>query len=187
MNQMWQLWSGIVSDQHIEELKNTSSKYPIADAALGFDGSTYNNEYRKSEIRWLDATAEHLAVSIISYYTKMANRNAFGFDIDFINDIQYTTYYGSDNGKYDWHEDIFWDCPRAYHRKISFILQLSDPSEYEGGEVELDPSIIQPDPIDLKKKGTVLVFPSFLRHRVLPVTSGVRRSLVSWVEGPKFR
>jgi PKHD-type hydroxylase len=74
-----------------------------------------------------------------------------------------------------------------HDRKLSLIIQLTDPSEYEGGDFQFDSDIPQPDPAEIKQRGTVIVFPSFLRHRVTPVTSGVRRSLVSWVEGPKFR
>lgn len=184
---MWQMWPGAVASEHISEIIEAAQKYPTSDPGLGMDGSTPNENYRNSEIRWMNASIEQNIVSSISYFARTANRNGFGFDIDFIEDIQFTTYKAEENGKYDWHEDIFWDSYRPYHRKVSFILQLSDPSDYEGGEIQLDPTIPQPDPQLLKLKGTVLVFPSFLRHRVTPVTSGVRQSLVSWVEGPKFR
>lgn len=184
---MWQMWPGAIAPEHINEIINEAEKYPLADPGMGYDGSTPNNDYRNSEIRWMSSTIEQPIVSTISYFSKTANRNGFGFDIDYINDIQFTTYRAEQNGKYDWHEDIFWDCARPYHRKVSFILQLTDPSEYEGGEIQLDPNLPQPDPQLLKLKGTVLVFPSFVKHRVTPVTAGTRQSLVSWVEGPKFR
>jgi PKHD-type hydroxylase len=73
------------------------------------------------------------------------------------------------------------------HRKLSMTIQLSEPNEYEGGEFEIDPEFGVLDQAVIKQRGTVLVFPSFLRHRVAPVTSGIRRSLVCWAEGPKFR
>jgi PKHD-type hydroxylase len=65
------------------------------------------------------------------------------------------------------------------------VLQLSDPDEYEGGNLEIlssrEPTVIE------KKKGLVSVFPSYILHRVTPVTSGVRKTLVVWTTGPKFR
>lgn len=187
MRAVWQLWAGAVDDNTINNIITECEKYDTAFAGMGFDGSTVNSQYRSSEIRWVSKYTSKWVSDFIYDYALTANRNAFGFDIDYINDIQYTTYRGSENGKYDWHEDVFWDCPREYHRKLSFVLQLTDPSEYEGGRFELDGQFPQPDPNEVIKKGTVIVFPSFIRHRVTPVTSGVRRSLVSWVEGPKFR
>jgi PKHD-type hydroxylase len=63
-------------------------------------------------------------------------------------------------------------------------VQLSDPSEYEGGLFKIENQEI---PLWYREKGTVMVFPSYLRHRVEPVTRGVRRSLVAWFEGPRWR
>ena len=187
MNQIWQLWSESLSQSFIDSVIETGQKYPVGYAGLGFGGETANDNYRSSEIRWVDAGAEGAISSTILAYAHTANRNAFGFDINYISDIQYTTYYGDKQGKYDWHEDIFWDCPRPFHRKVTFVAQLSDPSEYEGGHLELDPQHPAPDPALLHKKGSVIVFPSFIKHRVTPVTAGIRRSLVAWIEGPKFR
>ena len=71
------------------------------------------------------------------------------------------------------------------HRKLSIIVQLSDEDEYEGGDINLK---IGSRDLDLpKKKGGVIVFPSFILHRVLPVTKGSRKSLVSWISGPNYR
>ena len=66
------------------------------------------------------------------------------------------------------------------------VVQLTDPSEYEGGNLELqwhEPPGFE----NLRKRGTIIVFPSFLKHRVTPVTRGIRHSMVSWMEGPKWR
>ena len=67
-------------------------------------------------------------------------------------------------------------------------MQLSNPSEYEGGVFELtDADFTKQDKFNLKQKGSVLIFPSFIKHRVTPVTKGERKSLVGWIEGPSFR
>ena len=109
-------------------------------------------------------------------------------DLRYVNEIQFTKYIGNPNapGKYDWHHDVDWAESRAFHRKLSIVFQLSDKSNYEGGDFEFDPTLPQLPPEALEQ-GSVIVFPSFHRHRVTPVTSGIRHSLVTWVEGPHWR
>jgi PKHD-type hydroxylase len=71
------------------------------------------------------------------------------------------------------------------NRKISVVVQLSDPSDYTGGELNLNGGngiITAP-----KEKNTVIIFPSFVLHRVTPVLTGIRKSLVTWVAGPPLR
>jgi PKHD-type hydroxylase len=189
MNQIWQYWQAHINESIIADIQNLGELYPIADAGLGFDGTTSNNNYRSSEIRWIDPNhfQSKFVVDMLWYFGREANKNAFGFDIDYLPDIQYTKYSADENGKYDWHCDTFWANPSMYDRKISIVIQLSDPSEYEGGDFQIDPQYAQLPADAIKAKGTVIVFPSFMNHRVTPVTKGTRRSLVSWIQGPKFR
>lgn len=189
MRALWQMWPNQLPDETVNEIINECEKYPSQDATIGLENREANSNYRTSEIKWINKfEPESRWISdMIFDFAQTANRNAFGFDIDYINDIQYTIYRGNNNGKYDWHIDTFWDDPKPYDRKISVIIQLSDGSEYEGGEFELDPQYPQPVREQIRTRGTVFVFPSFLSHRVTPVTSGVRKSLVCWVEGPNFR
>ena len=189
MNQMWQFWHANLQDGVINDIIRTGDQYPIANTGLGFDGTTANSDFRSSEIRWIDPNHHNnkFLVDMLWFFGKEANRNAFGFNIDYLPDIQYTTYTAEQNGKYDWHCDTFWANPSAYDRKLSIVIQLTDPSEYEGGDFQIDPQYPQLPVDQIKAKGSVIVFPSFLNHRVTPVTHGVRRSLVSWIQGPKFR
>jgi PKHD-type hydroxylase len=105
------------------------------------------------------------------------------FDVHSIVDsIQYTEY-PHGNGHYDWHIDI--GPASINHRKISIVVQLSDPEEYEGGELEIWSGAT---PVTIpKKKGNIVIFPSFLMHRVTPVTKGLRKSLVLWVGGGSYK
>lgn len=185
MNQFWQFWHAHLNEETVNSIIQTGNQYPVADAGLGFDGSTNNNNHRSSEIRWISPN-DRFIKDWLWAFAREANRNAFGFDIDYIPDIQYTTYSADKNGKYDWHCDTFWANPTTYDRKLSIVIQLTDPSEYDGGDFELDPQY-PALPSTFRDKGSVVVFPSFLNHRVTPITRGVRRSLVSWVQGPKFR
>jgi PKHD-type hydroxylase len=186
MEKIWQMWSGGLDDTTIDNIITECSEYPLHNATIGENGYTTNDKYRSSEVRWIDS-ANSLSSSILWNYAKEANRNAFGFDVDYLNDIQFTTYNASDGGKYDWHHDTFWGNTSQYDRKVTVVIQLTEPSEYEGGELQFDTQYEQPNKVDLMKKGTVIAFPSFIPHRVTQLTSGVRKSLVGWIEGPKFR
>lgn len=189
MIQLWQFWQGAISDSGIDSIIKECETYPSEIANIGFDGSTDNDKdkFRSSEVRWIDRQRPNskFISEMIWEYACEGNRNAFGFDISLIRDIQYTKYEAVSQGKYDWHIDTFWANPRMTDRKLSIVIQLTDPSEYEGGDFELDRQYPQPE--GFRTKGSVFLFPSFLPHRVTPVTKGVRRSLVSWIEGPKFR
>ena len=89
----------------------------------------------------------------------------------------------ADGGHYDWHMDTGPD--QFSRRKISITVQLSDPSEYEGGDLQL--KINSGHQNTPKGFGTVVIFPSYLLHRVTPVTGGLRKSLVLWITGPAFK
>ena len=96
--------------------------------------------------------------------------------------IQYAEY-ANDDG-YDWHADLLRG--QTLQRKLSICVQLSLPDEYEGGDVEA--KLSGRDTITASREaGDALMFPSFVQHRVAPVTRGVRRSIVAWYLGPSFR
>lgn len=189
MRAMWQMWPAELSDATVEEIIRECERYPVHDATIGYEGAKANSEYRTSDLRWVNKTNPNSAwiAELIMEYATKANRNAFGFDIDYVSDIQYTTYRSENSGRYDWHHDTFWCSPLAYDRKVSVVMQLTAGSDYTGGEFEFDPQYPAPDAEKMRQRGTVFVFPSFISHRVTPVTAGIRKSLVSWVEGPSFR
>jgi PKHD-type hydroxylase len=111
------------------------------------------------------------------------NRQFFGVDLAGVEaNIQLARYDSADQGFYDWHTDFAGLRPL---RKISVSIQLSRPADYEGGDLELLYGN-QPQPLD-KARGAFIAFPSFLLHRVTPVTRGTRWSLVAWILGPRWR
>jgi PKHD-type hydroxylase len=113
---------------------------------------------------------------------KKINSEHFHFDIDRIDEkIQYLKYESS-NHKFDWHVDR-WNG--GYSRKFAVIIQLSTEEEYSGGDIEL---MFSPNPVKMSKKmGSLIIFPSYVLHRVTEVTSGTRRSLLCLIGGPQFR
>jgi PKHD-type hydroxylase len=147
-------------------------------------GEDKENTIRKSNIKWLPVNDEwNWVYDRVSNQIIEANKALWQFNLHtIIDNIQYTEYEGN-GGHYDWHLDI---GPRSInHRKVSVVVQLSDPDDYVGGNLELHPgsnSFAVP-----RGKGTVVVFPSFLLHRVTPLTSGLRRSLVLWAGGEPYK
>ena len=171
---------------------------------------------RKSSNAWIDGG--NWVSGFVWYYIMKANRENFMYDIEGIdnNELQYTEY--QEGEYYDWHiDDNINRCmindkllhsadnhgeniailAGEYIRKLSFSIQLSDPEDYEGGELEfkvsnynsrkrgdfnLDEPFHAPN-----KKGTIIIFDSRVKHRVREVKSGVRKSLVGWVVGPRWK
>ena len=155
------------------------------------------NKKRNSDIVWMDDTWIY---NEIHPYINQANAAAdWNFDWDWSESIQFTKY--KENQFYGWHCDSAdkpYDLPDDLHRhgkirKLSVTVCLSDETEYEGGDFEFDfrnndggktqPSVCK----EIRPKGSVIVFPSFVWHRVNPVTSGTRHSLVLWNLGRPFR
>ena len=144
---------------------------------------------RKSQIKWIYQTPEwYWLYQKINYFIINANKNTWDFNLSyFIDNIQYTEYSSTYQGHYDWHLDIGEDV--ASLRKISITIQLSNPLEYEGGNLEFftggnyDKNITSFN----KNTNTAILFPSYLLHRITPITKGIRKSLVVWVGGTQFR
>ena len=147
-------------------------------SAVGTGGKYIENKkIRDSNLYWLPCN--HWVEGILYNYGRYANlTTGWNFKINQPQFIQLTEY-GKD-GHYDWHID--WDPFSIEHlvRKVSTVCLLNDPSEFEGGEFELEG-----DRVFKMKQGSVISFPSFLRHRVKPVTSGNRMSAVCWILGDK--
>jgi len=142
---------------------------------------------RSSSIGFLPTA--HWFRGVVERYAWEASATAgWGFDLAAMEAMQVARYV--DGGGYGWHVDSFQD--QGFVRKLSVSIQLSDPSTYDGGELQwcwFGSSEGQriPKPEGLSLRGSVVVFPSYHLHRVTPVTRGERWSLVGWVRGPRFR
>jgi len=119
-----------------------------------------------------------------------ANDDFFQFHISKLSYIQFSEYDSLVKGHYNAHRDVFWiNGDPVYHRKLSGMIQLSDPSTYEGGNFDIVDRDISSRPTllnEVRNQGTILYIPSFVEHQVTPVTKGVRYSLVAWFEGKKW-
>ena len=187
MKNLWEVWPSALNPIECSNIVERCINIQPLEATIGFnDDNTKNIEYRSSTIRWLDVDNQHKDIAdMMMWFTTKSNRNNFGFDITRMNEIQFTTYESSNYGKYDWHYDTHWENDKPFDRKLTAVIQLSDESSYKGGDFEFF-GMQSPDD-SFKKMGSIIVFPSFFYHRVKPVLEGIRHSLVTWVEGPKFR
>jgi PKHD-type hydroxylase len=152
---------------------------------------------RDSNVVWLSETWIYKE---IQPYINEANKSAgWNFDWNFSEPCQFTKY--KLNQFYDWHCDS-WEKPynmpdnldkHGKIRKLSVTCSLSHPEDYEGGELEFDFRNMDPDKQsirqcnEIKSRGSIVVFPSHVWHRVKPVTKGTRYSLVIWNLGNPFR
>jgi len=178
-------WSDGFTDEQIQKIIEICDGYTQQEASVG--PGKVNKVVRKTDIAWIDHTPETSFIyDSLGYIARQLNGQFFNFDIwGFQEDLQYTVY-GQEESHYTWHMDRGMSkSSGSAPRKLSLVLQLSDPDEYEGGDLQL---FTQPETITIeKKKGLVVAFPSFIMHRVTPVTKGTRRTLVVWLTGPSFR
>ena len=196
-------------DKAIEEsvVRDPATNEPSLEATKGI---------RKSGNAWIEGS--NWVAGFVWYYIMKANRENFMYDIEGIdnNELQYTEY--QEGEYYDWHiDDNINRCmvndkllhsadnhgeniailAGEYIRKLSFSIQLSDPEDYEGGELEFKVSNYNSrkrgdfnldEPFQApNQKGTIIIFDSRVKHRVCEVKSGVRKSLVGWVVGPRWK
>ena len=177
----------------------------MADSRL--HGDALNKDKRDSQNAWIPSN--HWVGGFLWHYVERANRENFLYDLKCIDgeSMQYTRY--EEGQFYSWHNDaglpthykpqsvgnrgngqeniqdfINENCEQV--RKLSFVLQLSDPDDYEGGNLQLLDENGNPY-VAPRKRGTVILFDSRTMHRVLKVRSGTRKSIVGWVVGPRWK
>jgi PKHD-type hydroxylase len=177
-------FTNVFTEQELEQIIEVGESQPkIKATTVGEDISLEVSDYRVSDIAWLSNNPKTSWVyDRIADLAIKANSEMWNFDIwDFQDDLQYTSYYGN-GGHYDWHADLGVGIS---NRKLSVVLQLSNADEYEGGELQMNTggSILNVP----KEKGLICFFPSFVLHRVTPLSSGLRRSLVTWLCGANLR
>ncbi len=186
MKNAWEVWNAALSKAECDAIAKRAARYPHNEATVGFQETQRSDlAYRTSSIRWLDVAREKDIVARVMHFVHQSNRNNFGIDIVAPFDLQFTEYRASNKGHYDWHQDVWLESHRPYDRKLSVVVQLSDPEDYSGGSFEFFG--MQAPGEQFAPRGSLLIFPSFLQHRVNPVQDGTRQSLVTWVEGPRWR
>lgn len=176
-------WEGAFSENELNWLQEQASGAKNSAFVGSNKTSVIDANIRRSQVSWLSKTSDtawvfeklaHVATSLNSQY--------YGFDLTgFGEALQLTNYDQAEQGMYGWHQDYGGQISR----KLSLVLQLTDPSQYEGGNLQVmtngDPQTVR------KQRGLIAAFPSYVVHQVTPVTQGSRQSLVAWVSGPNFK
>jgi PKHD-type hydroxylase len=175
-------WNDGFNPREIKDIISIGEDYTQDEGVV--DNGRKDDVIRKSKVAWINNNSRtNWLYDRMAFITRNLNGQFFDFDLyGFVEDFQYTVY-DQDGDHYTWHMDKGRNSTSP--RKLSLVLQLSDPSEYEGGDLEIftgnTPTVLE------KKKGIIHAFPSFVMHRVTPVTRGIRKTLVVWVSGPKFK
>ena len=164
------------------------------------DGGPVKENVRKSNIAWL---TDPWLYQIVSPYVMDANKaSGWNYDVTMYESLQFTCY--EPGGYYSWHSDGGSDIHSSYTkemtnvsakigkiRKLSMTLNLTDPNDYEGGDLKFDtgqhnkPQYLEPP--EVRTQGSIIVFPSYIPHQITPLTSGTRYSLVLWALGDPFK
>lgn len=176
-------WGGAFTEQELNFLQDKAKRAEENAQIGGGGGGEVNPNIRRSQVSWLNKNQDTAFVfEKLGNIASKLNTDHFRFDLTgFGESLQLTNYDQSEHGMYGWHQDY----GSGISRKLSLVLQLSDPSQYEGGNLQV---MTSGEPQNVRKqRGLVAVFPSYVLHQVTPVTSGNRQTLVAWVSGPAFK
>ncbi len=175
---LYAFWNNAFSKEECQTIINIAKdKGLIEGKAKGKSG------IRDSKISWLYPNDDmDWVFRRVTDITLNLNERFFKFDLFGLNEGFQFTNYEAPSGKYGKHVDRGMNIPV---RKLSISIQLTNPEEYEGGELYLY-TTDEGDLMD-KTQGTLILFPSYVLHEVTPVTKGTRNSLVTWVTGKQFK
>jgi len=176
--------SPIFTPEQCQLIINAGRSEPVQDGQVGGGAAgVVDTKTRTSYISWIPFNKLPEMYKTLEEVIHKTNNNHFGFEgMQITEQAQYTEY--PSGGFYDWHMDSdIVGLKEPPVRKISMTCLLSHESEFEGGGLELmsDGKIARP------KQGQAIFFASYIRHRVIPITKGVRKSLVMWFGGPSFK
>lgn len=190
----------------VDILENDIKKYNLEYKDSLLIGNILDEKKRKSKNSWIPT--HHWINGLIWYYVDLMNKENFLYDIQGLDgNLQYTKY--EEGEFYNWHVDSglsshylpatldnnatneekyvdFLNVKIEKIRKLSVVVQLSDSESYEGGEFQLidDSGNLYEAP---KEKGTIITFDSRAKHRVRKVKKGIRKSIVGWYSGPRWK
>lgn len=174
------------NDDQISFIEYNAEKTKKESGSVSEEQSIETN-VRRSEISWIlpSSINDEIYEYLIDKISEI-NDLHFKFNLTYLEDLQYSTYHSDQFGHYDWHVDKGQlRSPYNDIRKLSFSILLNSPNEFEGGEFYVRQD---QDPLEVTElqKGSIVVFPSYLMHKVAPVTQGTRKSIVGWFHGPNF-
>jgi PKHD-type hydroxylase len=145
-----------------------------------------NLSVRNCKISWIEPNENSTSVFLkLSEIVNSLNDKFYRYDLTEMESLQFTEYNSESQGFYRSHSDDGYKF--NLFRKLSVSVQLSDPADYAGGDLVFYRNTLSECTVAPKEIGTVIVFPSFVIHEVKKITAGTRQSLVTWVNGPRFK
>lgn len=182
------VWQNSFTPEECDTIRQIGELSTFQNARIGGAGEGVTDEsIRNTQIVWIppEQDKEWIFQRINSVVGKV-NFDKFQLDLDVFDGLQYSKY--EPDGHYDWHVDTITEPPDGLFRKLSVAIMLSDPDEYAGGDLMVSSNGNNEKCEKLRlAKGSMVVFYSHLPHKVAPVESGLRISLVTWLKGPKLR
>jgi PKHD-type hydroxylase len=183
--ELWAYQHQLFTRSEIDQIHDIAAEYQLGLGAVGNgDDMNTDTKVRDSKIAFLRSSDEankwifeRITGAIITI-----NRQFWNFELSRIETLQYSEY--GVGQFYKPHIDMMYQGPSRAIRKLSFTVQLTDPSEYEGGDVVIKSGHNAPIHKDV---GTINFFPSYILHEVEPITKGTRHALVGWITGPAFK
>ena len=178
----WTYWKKVFSKDECQRIIDIGEAIGFAPSKVGGMGEEHDGtldlKQRYSEQSWIDWNSDvDWIFKALAERIEDHNKRFFGFHLNgFKESLQITKY--KENNFYNWHQD---NGPHNQFRKLSMVVNLSSPDDYEGGGLELYSNELIP-----KDLGHMVLFPSYEQHRARKVTKGIRYSLVAWVHGPRF-
>ncbi|MBM5781907.1 MAG: 2OG-Fe(II) oxygenase [Pelagibacterales bacterium] len=184
-------WHDFFVKEDIDRIVQYCKTNDLNDSTVS-NNAVLDNKTRISKVNFHNPNAQNQWIfDRINFGVEDINNKFFHFDLYGYDYFQYSEYEGEKLGKYNFHGDMFINdesLSQPLTRKLSLSLLLSEPGvDFEGGEFQINSGLEQEAKTLEMRKGSLVAFPSFMIHRVAPVTKGVRRSIVLWVVGPKFK
>jgi len=182
----WMHFTELFSKEQCEEITRLGKNLALTEGVVGTGDQDFGTNYslRSARVGWFDS-ADDSANWIYRHLTEAVNRansDFWKFNVEYLEGLQFTAY-NKPGDHQDTHMDTGWIG--EHYRKLTVIIQLTDPETYEGADLELQ---LAHDYTPMTRaQGSMIVFPSFILHRVKPLISGERHSLVSWVCGTPFK
>ena len=176
------IWSGELSNEVCDKIIEQGLLLAQEQATISTksDLNDIDTKIRDGKVAWFEKTS--WVDRLLFYYVHKTNEQEWQFNINESEKAQFTVY--EKNDFYTWHRDN--NIESNITRKVSVTVQLSDPSEYSGGDLKLKDCWGAHEIPTVNARGTIIIFPSFLLHEVSPVNEGTRYSLVQWYSGPPF-
>lgn len=172
----------VLDDAQLATLRERVDREGAPAPVMAYHGQEVVGDVRRTQICWLDREQDRWVYDIVWTIATTVNQ-LLRYDIAGAPEqIQLARYDAGESGFFTWHADT---VPSDMTRKISISIPLNDPAEFDGGLLELNQgSNLAQAP---QQPGVPVIFPSWLIHRVTPVTRGARYSLVAWIRGPNWR